>query len=76
MKFLIIALIAVTFLPNVADAKPSKFGFKGNQGSAQSQEVAAATDEIKDLNDIQPAAGGAQEEIESGSTLKRQFKNK
>lgn len=73
MKLTLIALFAVVFLANVAEAKPLKYGIKGANKANSAQEV--ATKGSADLDKIKPAAGDV-DKLKSGSTLNRRFKNK
>lgn len=78
MKLLVLALFAVVMTSNVAEAKPLKYGFKGETNADRAQEIAAKEGSVdgKSLDEIQPAAGSVQEELHESSTIKRQFKNR
>lgn len=80
MKIKFVIMVAVVFFANIAEAKPQKYGYKGNNSQAeQTQEIAVNAEENiegNDLEKIEPAAGDIKEEINKGSTLNRQFKNR
>lgn len=75
MRYTVVILAVMLATVATAQAQPSKYGFKGNAKGEVSQEVAVEAN-AENIENIEPAAGNVQEQINETNSNSRRFKNK